>query len=515
MKAGLGQRTLTLRMRLLGLVALSTVVLVGVATAWQLRLTLGAVEHELLDAASATALGVSAELTERSELPSATELEDIRATFAQAVQELLALTVTSLDEQGRSRLHATTDPQPHPQALGLAQRAVERREITVSEPLPGALRLVAVPLERDRRSLGAVVVTLSMERVERVRREVRVAAATAAPLAVVALIGAIALLGRELVDRPLESIRETMRRASSGDLEARARVHRPDEIGRLAEGLNAMLDRMRDFNVTLREEVERATGELQERSAQLSETAQRLFSARRELARSEQLAVAGRMAATVAHQVGTPLNLISGYVQMMLEELPPASVEAQRLRTVQEQIGRVTAIVQGLLDQARRPALLLGRARPESLVEAVAVLARPSLERARIALATRVEPGLPELEVDVGQLEQAFLNLVTNSIDAMPKGGDLVLGARAAGDGVEFVVSDSGCGVAPQNRDRVFDPLFTTKQPGKGTGLGLTIVRDVVAAHGGGVSLRSEPDRGTEVVVRLPRAPAGAGAARA
>jgi two-component system NtrC family sensor kinase len=295
-----------------------------------------------------------------------------------------------------------------------------------------------------------------------------------------------------------------MRRASSGDLEARALIHRRDEIGRLAEGLNAMLDRMRDFNVTLREEVERATRELQERSAQLGDTAERLFGARRELARSEQLAVAGRMAATVAHQIGTPLNLISGYVQMMLEELPPTAIEAQRLRTVQEQIGRVAAIVQGLLDQARRPLLRLSRTRPESLVRAVAALARPTLERAGIVLATPVEPGLGELEVDVGQLEQAFLNLVTNSIDAMPDGGSLTIAARAAADAIEFVVTDSGCGIGQDDRSRVFDPLFTTKQPGKGTGLGLSIVRDVAAAHGGTVSLRSEPGRGTEVSIRLP-----------
>jgi two-component system, NtrC family, sensor kinase len=504
MMPSLRGRTLTLRTRLLGLVALATVVLVGLATVWQLRLTLGAVEHELLDAASATALGVAAELTERGELPSATDLEDIRATFAQAVQELLVVTVTRLDDQGRSVLHASTETQPHPEALSLARQAVARREIVVSEPLPGALRLVAVPLERERRAVGAVVVTLSMERVERVWREVRVAAATAAPLAAVALVAAIAMVGRSLVDRPLESIRETMRLASSGDLEARAVVHRADEIGRLAKGLNAMLDRMRGFNETLREEVARATRELEERSEQLGETAQRLFDARRELARSEQLAAAGRMAATVAHQIGTPLNLISGYVQMMLEEKPPSSLEAQRLRTVQEQIGRVTAIVQGLLDRARRPVLRLGRVEPEALLRAVATLARPSLERAGISLTMRADPGLPSLEVDVGQIEQALLNLVTNGMDAMPGGGGLTLAARATGDGVDLVVGDSGCGIAPDEHERVFDPLFTTKEPGRGTGLGLTIVRDVVAAHGGGVSLRSEPGRGTEVTIRLP-----------
>jgi len=119
-------------------------------------------------------------------------------------------------------------------------------------------------------------------------------------------------------------------------------------------------------------------------------------------------------------------------------------------------------------------------------------------------------PGLPLVSVDRGQWVEVFLNLITNSIDAIDGDGNVELKVRAAADQVEFDVSDSGSGIAPENLARVFDPLFTTKRPGQGTGLGLAIVRDVVSAHGGTVSLRSQPGKGTTVTVRLPRVAAPA-----
>src|SRR5205823_2658271 len=158
---------------------------------------------------------------------------------------------------------------------------------------------------------------------------------------------------------------------------------------------NAMLARVADFSAALQREVDRATEQLRDRNRQLEESAQRLFATRHELAKSEQLAVAGQMAASVAHQIGTPLNLISGYVQMILQELPAGSSEAARLRTVQEQIARVTRIVQGLLDQAHRVALDKRPLPPADLVESACELARPALEARRITLTRTVSPGLP------------------------------------------------------------------------------------------------------------------------
>jgi two-component system, NtrC family, sensor kinase len=502
--------TLSLRVRILLLLALSGAGLVVIATVWQLRITGAAVERELLDAAAAAALGVAGELDERPARPGAAELEDIRSAFAQAVPELQAISVTRLGPRGH-RLDASTDAAPPRDLLELAERATRAREVVVSELRPGALRLVAVPLERDRQPYGAVVVSMSVERVERLRREIRVGAATIAPLASLALMFAIWLVSQRLIHRPLESIRDTMSRAAGGDLESRARVFRPDELGALAAGLNGMLDRMRDFNATLQSEVARATAELRDRNRLLAESLERLFAARRELARAEQLAVAGQMAASVAHQIGTPLNLVSGYVQMLLEEAPAGSAREARLRSMHEQIARVTAGVQSLLDRARTPVLHRGRVDPAELVARSASLARATLERSGLALETRIEPALPAVDVDAGQIEQALLNLIANAMDATPAGGTLTLAARARDGAVEIVVADSGAGISREDAARVFDPLFTTKPPGRGTGLGLTIVRDVLEAHGGSVILDSEPGRGTTVTLRLPAAGADGG----
>jgi two-component system, NtrC family, sensor kinase len=496
-------RAISLRARWLLLAALGTASVVGLVTYLQTRTVEEAVEREALDGAGATALGVAADLTERDTLPTSAELEELLAGFVQAEPSVKALTVTRMAGSERA-IQASTEDRPPAEMLGLAAQAVQAREMVVSEELPGPVRLVAVPLEREHRPYGAVVVTLSMNAVERVRRQTRLTALLVAPLAIVLLTLINDTLARRLVLRPLARIRETMARASAGDLQARAPGPRADEIGSVVAGLNAMLDRLADFNAALKREVRNATEELRRRNEELMDSSQRLFAARRELARSEQLSVTGQMAASVAHQIGTPLNLISGYVQMILEELPPASLPAARLRTVQEQIGRVTVIVQSLLDQARRPVLERRPIAPVELLSAACELARPTLDAAGIELAFSVEPDLPAVEVDAGQLEQVLLNLVTNSIDAMPQGGRLTVAARGVPGGVEIEIADTGVGIAEENLPHIFDPLFTTKLPGKGTGLGLPIVRDVLAVHGGSVTVASRVGEGTRITVRLP-----------
>jgi two-component system, NtrC family, sensor kinase len=494
---------MSLRARWLLLGALGTASVVGLVTYLQKRTVEQLVEREALDGAGATALGVAADLTEREALPSSAELEDLLAGFMQVEPSVKQLTVTRMTG-GERVIQSSTEDHPPPQVLTLAAQAVQAREMAVSEELAGPVRLVAVPLEREHRPYGAVVVTLSMEAVERVRRQTRLTALLIAPLAIVLLMLINDGLARRLLLQPLARIRETMARASAGDLQARAPAGRHDEIGAVVDGLNAMLARLADFNAALQQEVRNATEELRQRNQELMESSQRLFAARRELARSEQLSVTGQMAASVAHQIGTPLNLISGYVQMILEELPPASVAAARLRTVQEQIGRVTVIVQSLLDRARSPVLERRPIPPAELLSAACELAKPTLHSAGIELVLAVEPGLPAVEVDVGQLEQVLLNLVTNSIDAMPHGGRLTVAARSAAGAVEFEIGDTGMGIAAADLPHIFDPLFTTKLPGKGTGLGLPIVKDVLTAHGGSVTVASRVGEGTRISVRLP-----------
>jgi two-component system NtrC family sensor kinase len=493
----------TLRARLGVSAALAVAAVVGLSTYLQARIVARALEAEALDAAAAIALGVSADLGEHTSLPTTAELVDLLGDYRKAVPAVRSITVTG-PGLGTPELVASTAGTPPERVLSLGHQAVGRGELVSFADDPVGLHLVAVPLERHHQRYGAVVVAVGMDALLRVQRQSRQAALVLATVTIVLLALGLDLLGRRLVHRPLAAVLQTMARASGGDLSARAPRGRDDEIGRVADGLNGMLDRMAAFNETLRAEVERATVELRAANQELLETAQRLFAARRELGRSQRLALAGQMAAQVAHQVGTPLNVISGYVQMLRAKLDPGSPDAQRLRTIQEQIARVTAIVQSLLDRTRRPALARAEVAPADLVEGLAELVRPSLVGRGIQLAVEVGPDLPPVAVDRPQLEQALLNLVTNAVDAMPDGGCLRLAARPDGNGVCLEVADSGVGIAPEDLERVFEPLFTTKPPGRGTGLGLPILREIVEAHGGTVRLESRPHAGTTAVVRLP-----------
>jgi two-component system NtrC family sensor kinase len=496
----------SLRARLGVSAALVVAAVVGLSTYLQARIVARAVEAEALDAAAAIALGVSADLGEHPTTPSTADLVDLLADYRKALPAVQSIAVTAASP---SKIVASTDVSAPARTLSLGVQAIARREIVTYADGPVGLHFVAVPLERQHQPYGAVVVAVGMDALRRVQRQSQLAALVFAAVAIVLLALGLDFLGRRFVHRPLAAVLRTMARASAGDLAARAPHFRVDEIGAVARGLNGMLDRMAAFNETLKAEVERATGQLRMANRELLETAQRLFAARRELARGQRLALAGQMAASVAHQVGTPLNVISGYVQMLRARQEDGSPDGERLRTIQEQIDRVTAIVQSLLDQTRRPELVLRRYAPGELLEGLAELVRPSLEGHGIELGLEVAPALPAVGADRVQLEQALLNLVSNAVDAMPEGGRLSLAARPDGDGVALVVTDSGAGIPPDDLARVFEPLYTTKPPGKGTGLGLPILREIVEAHGGTVRLESRAGEATTAVVRLPPAPEG------
>ena len=161
-------------------------------------------------------------------------------------------------------------------------------------------------------------------------------------------------LARRLVHRRIGGIRDTMQRVAGGDLGARAVIERADEIGAIVTGLNSMLSEMEVLSDSLQTRVREATAELRSRNAEVEEMYQRVFDLREALAKAEQLAAVGQAAANVAHQVGTPLNLVSGYVQVLLSDPSLDTRTRRRLEMMQRQIEQVTGAVRGLLDRARR-----------------------------------------------------------------------------------------------------------------------------------------------------------------
>jgi signal transduction histidine kinase len=205
--------------------------------------------------------------------------------------------------------------------------------------------------------------------------------------------------------------------------------------------------------------------------------------------------------------VGTPLNLISGYVQMLQEDASVDPKTARRLQIVQEQIAKVASVVRTVLDHSRRPGnrslVALG-----PVLKRVADVARPKLDASGISLKLAVSDALPPIWADSEELELAILNLITNSLDAMPDGGTLAIRAAPSDDGVRIEISDTGIGIPKELLPRIFDPWVTTKTAGHGTGLGLSITHDVIARHSGTIVAASDPGRETLFTIELPSAPA-------
>jgi signal transduction histidine kinase len=214
------------------------------------------------------------------------------------------------------------------------------------------------------------------------------------PAAIIVLTLLVSLPVRWFIHEPMSGIEKTMRRVADGDLGARAPVMRDDEIGAVARGLNEMLARMQNFNVELQHKVSEATQELRGKNEELVASYQRVFELREALARAQQMATVGQMAANVAHQIGTPLNLISGYVQMVMEQEGAESPASRRLRIVQEQITKVASIVRTMLDHARRPSPKEPTDIAE-LVGRVAAVARPKLDASGVRIDLQVADDLP------------------------------------------------------------------------------------------------------------------------
>lgn len=488
------------------LVAVTVAAVIGAVTYAEIRLFESGVERDLRDVARSAATAISDDIELRTEPLDGAAIARMLHEFIDATPVLRTITVVRADPEGWRAVASTSSLELGSDVVRLAREAVERQEAVWSEAVP-MLPRVAVPIKRGDQPFGATVVTVSLASVEQIRARGRLVALAAAVLAVGTVTGLIHLLMRRYVHGPIGAIKAVMDRAARGDLAARVAVQRDDELGIIARQLNHMLDEMQGFHRALQERVSEATEELRRRNIELAESFDRLLALREALARAEQLAAVGHLAANVAHQIATPLNLISGYVQMSLEEPGLDPRLARRLQTIQEQISILTTIVRTLLDRTRRSGER-ERVDAAELVRRVCEFARPRLEAGAVRLELELPAAPLPLDVDRAQLELALLHIIVNAVEAMAQGGDLRVTVRETDTAAVIEVHDTGPGIPPDLLPRIFEPWVTTKPPGRGTGLGLSITRDVVTSHGGVIRARNRLDGGASFVVELPRAPA-------
>ena len=490
----------SLRLRLAIAIALS-VAITGIGAGWlALRVARQALAQEVTDIAHGAAERAAAAVASLGTLDTTVIAERLRALDSEIAEvETIAL-IENAGEQ--ARVLASTGSTPTTEGLNLALRAI-REQQRVSAENDHAVR-VATPVNRPGYPAAAVVVRANLAATLSLQQRALRAVLGFALLAIVALVVIMDLLAWPLVHRPIQQLRETMARVAAGDFSARADTSARDELGDVASGFNDMLTQLENFQHAMQAQVQRATNEVEQRNQELVDSYNRLFGLREQLASAEQLASVGQTAANVAHQVGTPLNLISGYVQLLKEELGPASPHLARLAIIEEQIAKVTTTVRTLLDRSRQMGRKT-RTTAGELVTRVVEVMLPSLHAAHIRHEMDLPAGETPILVDATNLELALLNLMTNAVDAMPSGG--VLSVRVltgAPNRVRIEISDTGHGIPSDLMARIFEPWVSTKKPGRGTGLGLPIARDVVSAHGGSISVSSTVDQGTTFTIDLP-----------
>ncbi|RJR48001.1 MAG: sensor histidine kinase [Deltaproteobacteria bacterium] len=206
-----------------------------------------------------------------------------------------------------------------------------------------------------------------------------------------------------------------------------------------------------------------------------------------QMVRTEKLASLGTLAAGVAHEINNPVGIILGFTEMLLDRIPPESKEWEMLKTMERQSLNCKKIVENLMTFARQPAKPGEFADLNLELQNVVTLVRNTLLTKKIDLKLQLASGLPRVRGDASELQQVFLNLISNAVAAMPDGGRLTVSSRFHTDKqmVEALIADTGTGISKEYVDRIFDPFFTTKKVGEGTGLGLPVSHAVVEKCGG------------------------------
>jgi two-component system, NtrC family, sensor kinase len=388
-------------------------------------------------------------------------------------------------EMGALERLVGTDPERFSQlfqalAVGDRELAERTRDELVKREADGAQRLRAIKsrVEEQMESLTA----------EAKRREERSMHLLVGLGVLTLLVGVMMSLYARRVLAPLTAVTERANAVAQGDLTPKEVLATNDEIGELATTFEGMVAAIRR--------------------------------ARAELVNAERLAAIGKMAAHVTHEIRNPLSSIGLNLELLEEEVaratsvdpaegtanadprPTLKESAQLVAAIRAEVDRLSRIAEQYLSVARRPRPQLEPERVDDLVQELVAFVRIELERGNVSVRVDVDDAAPEVLLDESQLRQALLNLIRNAREAMPKGGEIVVGVSFAAGAVTITVDDTGSGVPEELRASIFDPFFTTKQ--RGTGLGLAVTRDIVEAHGGTISCEARAAGGTRFCIVLP-----------
>jgi len=307
----------------------------------------------------------------------------------------------------------------------------------------------------------------------------------------------IGVARRDAVGRPLEEVlpldlvAEIAARAADEHVSGIYKFHLRNRAGRILV-----------VNVSIAPLVGKA-GERIGRLILLDDISQRVR-LEEQMVQTEKLTSLGLLAAGVAHEVNTPLAVISNYIQMLARQLPADDPRHQIIDKVVKQTFRASEIVNNLLNFSRTGAAEFTAVNLNSVVEETLSLVTHPFKTARVNVLKTLESELPPVLGSANRLQQVFLNLFMNARDAMPSGGMLEIRTACNNGYVEVEITDTGTGIPRENLHRIFDPFFTTKSTGRGTGLGLSVSYGIIKEHAGKIDVRSTPGKGTSFRLEFP-----------
>ncbi len=304
--------------------------------------------------------------------------------------------------------------------------------------------------------------------------------------------------GRWLVAQPVSLLISQARRVGAGDLSSSLNFQRQDELGSLAGEMNLMTTRLAELNEWL-----------------VKETQARLES-ERQLLHADRLASIGAIASGVAHELGTPLNVVSARAKMIVKANSNLEEVERNTKIIEQQVSRMSSIIRELLDYARIRVVRKSREDLSRIVHSTVRLVAPLASQKQIEISIQDPQQALYANVDATLIQQALTNLLINGIQAMPRPGEIRIGvekqslhpgkdeSRPIGDFFCLWVKDQGTGIEKNNLNKIFEPFYTTKGIHEGTGLGLPMAQKAILEHGGWIDVESEQEEGSTFFVYLP-----------
>ncbi|QDS96897.1 sensor histidine kinase [Adhaeretor mobilis] len=393
----------------------------------------------------------------------------------------------------------------HPDAPQVSQTALRRvvtgeieSVVTRSNSGEGWLHTY-VPIDENEPVSTGVELSESLSLPDEQRRHtIRSTLATLAGLALVSL-GVIMFAGVRLIGRPLEQLVEKTEQIGTGDLGHSIAIRGNDELSKLGIALNEMSSQIQNQKATIE-----------------TETTNRI-AAVSQLRHADRLKTVGRLSAGIAHEVGTPLNVVAGRAGLIASGRLSSEEIHESAETIKQEADRITAIIRQLLDFSRRTALDSHMTDLCTVVERTVGLLRSFAKSNRVTLELQDAASPLRANLDEGQIQQVLTNIIMNGIQSIAAEGriSVSMGTRTLVNPEQpetspkqyaFVeVCDDGVGVDAENQEHLFEPFFTTKDVGEGTGLGLSIAYGIVQEHDGWIDVQSQPGAGSCFTVFLPQ----------